>query len=378
MTTPALPDPATWANGPIPAYQLRSDVAGTVALLQHPPMFIGQQTLEGQSINSSITTAVDLDTELYDNANGHQVSSNPQTYYGQFAGWYLCEGSVPLNYTGGAGSLSAEIGTGTGGGAATFAGGQRGPNNSGRATVMNVAALVPITLTGYGTGDYIQLGIFQSSGGFEPVNNATTKAPTLMCKWVAALAGTTGLPVPANPAWATPPSIVTAAFLNANVRDVANFLIFPPIVGAKGSSGGSLASQSGIPATGTKVTCPTEDVDNYTAYVSGTFTAPVGGVYYFYGQVGVTTAAGGGALGAGLTVNSGNYNGGSTFTIWGGTLSVPSGVVQCANVRRRLRLDAGDTVNLAGFYNDTGGASATLLTTSSAWAPRFIAVWENG
>jgi hypothetical protein len=44
-------------------------------------------------------------------------------------------------------------------------------------------------------------------------------------------------------------------------------------------------------------------------------------------------------------------------------------------VRRRLRLNAGDTIALAGFQRDSGG-NAVPVNGSGAWMPRLITVWE--
>jgi hypothetical protein len=389
-TQPVIPAPVTWTAGEIVrAGRLRADISDAIALLSRPPMFAGQQTTTAQSITNSTTTAVTIDTELADPWNGHQISTDPTQYFAMLPGWYLAECSLPLNYSGGTGAVTAELGGVQNGGSATFFGGQRAPNNSGRTTVVTAAKLMQMASTGvFGSGDYIQAGLFQSSGSSQPLANTTSptvKCPWLGIRWLAALSGTAGLAVPANPAWPVPPSLVTAAFLNASVRDAIRFLIYRPImeVDQQGLSQ-TLASQAVLPTTtGTVITLTSVGltstvVDNYSAWTpaSNIWTAPVAGVYYAYGQVGLTAAAGGDALAAGLTVHSANYNSGTAQTIWGGTQSVIASQVNCANVRRRLRLAAGDTIQLAGFYNDSGSASATI-NNSGAWTPRLIVVWEG-
>jgi hypothetical protein len=384
-TLPVIPAPVTWTAGElVRAGRLRGDISDAVALLSRPPMFAGQQTATAQSISNSTTVAVTIDTELADPWNGHQISADPSQYFAMLPGWYLAEASLPLNYSGGTGAVTAEIGGVQNGGSATFFGGQRAPNNSGRTTVVTTAKLMQMVNTGtFGSGDYIQAGLFQSSGSSQPLDNVTSptvKSPWLGIRWLAALTGTAGLAVPANPAWPVPPSLVTAAFMNANVRDAVRFLIYRPILEEFQSTPQNLASQASLPTTtGTTITLGAGlVVDNYTAWNSGTsvWTAPVAGVYYAYGQAGITAAAGGVALAAGLTVTSANYNSGTAQTIWGGTQAVIASQVNCANVRRRLRLNAGDTIKLAGFYNDSGAAAATM-NTSGAWLSRLITVWEG-
>jgi hypothetical protein len=384
LPLPVLPVTTTWASEEIvPAPVLRAQVSDAVALLAARPMFIGSQTAAAQSIGTGATTAITLDTEQADNWSGHQISTDSSQYYGMLAGWYLCEASVPLNYTGGNGTLSAEIGGVQNGGSLTYYGGQRAGSNSGRVTGVTCAKLMQMVSVGtFGAGDYISAGVFQSSGNSQDLLNAAGQFPYLSARWVSALAGTQPLIVPTNDAWPSPPAVLGHVFVNKNVRDTINFLIYPPIGEWVQSATQNLASQSSVPATGTtiglgSVALNPAVVDNYGAYnqTSNVWTAPVAGVYYAYGQLGLTTGSNAVSLGAGLTVTSPNYNSGSAFTIWGGTQAAVASSVQCASVRRRLRLSAGDTISLAGFQKDSGSASNALNTTGS-WLSRLILVWE--
>ena len=194
---------------------------------------------------------------------------------------------------------------------------------------------------------------------------------------MSALTGTEPLPVPSNPAWPTPPSYVTSAFANTNIRDAIRFLTYPPIMEYSTNAGASLASSASLPTTGTTVALPTQTVDNYGAFSTSTntWTAPVAGRYFCYGCVAVVSGAHAVALAAGLTVTSANYNGGTTFTIWGGTgtanISAASGQI----VRKMLRLNAGDTIQLAAAQNDSTSASVTYATGVSN--PRLITAWQG-
>jgi hypothetical protein len=380
-----LPVTTTWASEEIvPAPVLRAQVSDAVALLAARPMFIGQQTATGQSITASSTTAISLDTEQADNYSMHRISTDATQVFCQFPGWYLCEATVPLNYTGGTGTLSALIGGVQNGGPLAYYGGMRTPSNSGHITVATAAKLMQLVSTGFGTGDYVSAAVFQNNTGSsaETLNNNPAKAPYLMARWVSALSGTQPLIVPANDAWPSPPAVLGHVFMNKNVRDTINYLIYPPIGEWVQSAAQNLASQSSVPATGTtiglgSVALNPAVVDNYGAYsqAANVWTAPVAGVFYCYGQVGLTTGSNTVSMGAGLTVNSSNYNSGSTFTIWGGTMATAASLPQMANVRRRLRLNAGDTISLAGFQKDSGAASNALNTTG-AWLSRLIICWE--
>jgi hypothetical protein len=382
MPLPSLPVATTWSSEELVlAPALRAQVSDAVALLAARPMFIGEQTVANQIIPDSTTTTITLDTELYDNFSGHQIDTDPSRYYGMLTGYYLCEATVPLVNTGSppAGTLSAQIGGVQGGGPQIWFGGMRTPNNNGHATTATAAKLMTVAIPGYGSGDFMQAAVYQSSGSPAALTNSATKFPYMSARWVGALTGSEPLPVPANPSWPSPPTVLGHAFMNANVRDTINFLIYPPVFEAQQEASQNLASQSAVPGTGTTIAMGSNStaVDTYGAWDTGnsTWTAPVSGLYYAYGQVALTTAAGAVSMAAGLTVNSSNYNSGSTYTIWGGTMATNASTVSVNNVRRRLRLNAGDTIRLAGFQKDSSAAS-NALNTSGSWLSRIIIVFE--
>ena len=385
MPLPSLPVATTWSSEELVlAPALRAQVSDAVALLAARPMFIGEQTATNQVIIDSTTTTITLDTELADNFSGHQIDTDPSRYYGMLPGYYLCEATVPLVDTGspGTGTLSAQIGGVQAGGAQTYFGGMRTPNNNGHATTATAAKLMVMQNTGYGTGDYIQAAVYQSSGSPNALVNSATKFPYLSARWVGAISGTQPLIVPANDAWPAPPTLLGHVFMNKNVRDTINFLIYPPVFEAQQANAQNLTSQTSVPAIGQLITMGSNSVsaitdDNYGAWSNSinTWTAPVAGLYYAYGQVGLTTASGAVSMAAGLTVASLNYNSGSAYTIWGGTMATNAATVSVNNVRRRLRLNAGDTIQLAGFQKDSSAAGNLLLTTG-AWRSRLIVIWE--
>jgi hypothetical protein len=380
---PALPDPRTWFAGPVKAPALRADVSGAVQWLRQPPMFTGSQQVTAQSIPDSTRTVITLDTDIWDSVNGHNPLASPGTYYCQQPGYYLAEGTAALAYTGGTGLSVAYIGFSTAGGTPAIYDGESIPNGTVYPPLPTVAKLVLMTHPGpigsSGT-DYLQLQTFQSSGGAQDVYN-TPYYPLLQATWVAAPSGTAPLPVPANPPWPVPPAYVTSADLNASIRDTIRFLAYPPVMEAYYQAGAqSLASGTAIGATGTVVQLDTITYDTYAAFAtsSHTWTAPVAGTYYCYGQLGMPSQATSLSFAAGLTVTSANYNSGTTVTLWEGPKSIwaGTGATSCTAVRRRLRLNAGDTVKLAGFQHDSGGNAVTLSGGAGAGS-RLITVWRS-
>lgn len=382
MTQPTQPLMFQWDPGDlILAPMLRGQVSNSVAYLSQPPMFIGAQTTTGQTATSGTGAAVTLDTEFQDNWNGHLTTTNAANYYGQVTGYYLCESVVSFAYTGTTGTTSAGFAGVSGGGSLTNYWGQRVNNCAPAATAISVKLFAMVD-TGLLGADYISCEAYQSSGATQTLNNNVTLPsqgyPSLKCKWVASLAaqGHAPLPVPVNASWPVPPSYVTSAFLNTNIEETVQFLCYPPICEYAYNGGTTnLASQTTLPtATGTAITLGGEYVDNYSAYSGNTWTAPVAGLYYCYGQVGITTAAGGQAMAAGLTVTSSNYFSGTATTIWGGCQATAASTNYAAVVRRKLRLNAGDTIVLAGFQHDSAAANATI--TVSTWGTRLITVWQ--
>jgi hypothetical protein len=176
-----------------------------------------------------------------------------------------------------------------------------------------------------------------------------------------------------------PPSIVTSSFMNTNVRDALRFLLYRPIMEAfNNAAAQTLFSQTTLPSVGSTATLDSTAVDNYSAYNTSThvWTAPCGGLFYVYGAVCITANGTTRSLAAGLTVTSGNYNSGSTVTLWGGAGQVSTGTaINTTNVRRRLRLNATDTIALAVYQHDTASASVTMGTGATNTS-RLIIVWE--
>ena len=457
----AFPVPRTWQpQMQMKAGYLRADVSGAVQVLGTPPLFIGQQQ-SAQSVSSGSDAKVNLDTEIYDNLAGHVTTIDPQRYFGQFPGWYLCQGVTPLDYTGGSGAVKAGIAFSSAGGAATYYYGQRMPNSGtgGQLAAPAAAKLIEMTNVG-GTGsgnDYVSLAVNQTSGGSQNLHVGTSLYPEFHAKWVCSPVGSvvSSLPLGYSATWPLPQTALTAqansgatsiavasatgliaggtlgletgtglaeavtiantytpgsltvpltaalafthvsgavvnvpvssAFANTAIRDTIRRLKYPPTMEAYYTAGTqTLAQQNSLPAVGTTTQLDTVTVDNYSAFSTSThtWTAPIGGVYWCYFASEQAMNGTSLSLAAGLTVTSANYNGGSQVTLWGGTQAAftgGSGSENCAIIRRRLRLNAGDTILGASFQNDSGAATTTLNYDtgggSSINASRLIIIW---
>lgn len=379
MPNPTVPVPYTWTTGtPILADVLRGQVSDTIALLSNLPMFNGIQTGNPQAnIATNTNTAVQLNTEITDNYLGHlnnPAGTNPY-YFPQIPGWYLAQGVAPYTLSSGGSRISTMITGIQNGGASTDYGGAvvlgASANNPGAIACKLMKAQV------IGT-DRINLSTWQATGSGQPLANTGNAWPSLTCRWVAALSGTAGLPVPVNAAWPVPPADITAAFMLTNVTQVVEFLTYPPICEYSGAVAVTVPSSATLPTTtGTTLVLQNATVDNYSAYntSTGVWTAPVAGSYFAYGAGLLNMNAGGAAVACGMTITSSNYNGGVTFTQWGGCGSATATATCGQAYRRRLRLHAGDTLSLAAAQNDTGSAGASNST--GTWTPRFITVWEG-
>lgn len=368
----SIPAPRTWsANDLVTVPRLRADAVDAIALLRARPLFVGQATT-GPSWASGADNSLGMDAELVDSWDGHVTqtvgSALSSQYWAPLPGWYLCRAVVPFGYTSATQFLFAAgfAGVNNGGPFAVTRGALL-LNGSTRALAAQVTDLVPQTLTSApgGGGDWIQATAIQNTGSPVVLVSNATELPTVTVRWVAALSGTQPLPVPPNSAV---PSPITAAWLNANVRDAANFLCYPPVCKVGYNAGGSLPSQS-FPA-GTLIPFGNVVVDNYGGWSTGSnaYTAPVSGSYYCYAQFNLAANANATGYCCGLAVNGGTI-------AWGGVVLKQSDTFGGgASITRRLRLGAGDTVQ-AFACQGSGGSIA--YNASSTNPGRVIVVWDG-
>lgn len=355
--------------------RLRADVSDAVAFLSQRPFFAGQNT-GGPPWGSGADNGLGLNAELADPWNMHDYTgtvpgSSSAQIWCQAPGWYLCRSSVPFSYTGATqAAFAAGFSSVTGGGAASTIRGALLLNGSTLPLTAQCCDLIEQTSTGPigGGGDWIQPTAFQNTGASVNLVSNASKLPWVSARWVCATSGTQPLPVP--PLTAVP-SPITSAWMNANVRDTIRFLIYPPICKAIYTAGSSTLASSAFPA-GTAVPLNSVTVDNYGAFSTSTFkfTAPVAGSYFCYGQFSLAApTAPTAAYTAGWSVNGGT-------TAWGdrtykGSADTNGGG---ATVTKRLRLNAGDTVQLMASQ---GTGSAIAYNTAAINQTRAIFVWDG-
>ena len=162
---------------------------------------------------------------------------------------------------------------------------------------------------------------------------------------------------------------VSAAFLNQQCRDVVNFLAYPPVLRAASSTTQSIPSQT-FPSGTQITTLGTETVDNFGGFSSSTYTAPVGGIYYVYGQVYFAGTTASTAYAAGISVAGGTIQ-------WGtqARSDTTSGAQAfCMTVVRHLRLTAGQTITLWAWQNS---GSSMNTVSSGAELSKLIVVWRS-
>lgn len=367
-----LPSPRTWSPAEqVTVPRLRADAGDAVALLTQRPLFVGQRT-DGDSWSTTTDLGLPMDAELTDTWGGHLAppATGTGNYWAPLPGWYLCQARVPFAYSSttpapfmcGFQGLTNGTAFGPWHGAITV-------NGSASYTITPQAIdLIEQVKSGApnGGGDYIQPVARQDSGAAVHLQSLSYCMPTVCIRWVCATSGTQPLPVPPL----TPvPSPVTSAWLNANVRDAVRFLTYPPVAkahyvaGSLSLANSSLTSPQAVPLT-------TADVDTYGGLnlAGGYYAAPVAGRYLIAGQYTLASSSASAFYAAGLLVN------GSTG-YWGRVVQFSgSGLAGGASVVRRLRLNAGDHVQLTAAQN-SGGAIAYNTTASNQ--TRLVVVWEG-
>ncbi|MDA8319684.1 MAG: hypothetical protein M0030_07740 [Actinomycetota bacterium] len=203
--------------------------------------------------------------------------------------------------------------------------------------------------------------------------------PTAEDVTITSIAGTTigitpcAYPHAQNAAVATP---LGQAWLNSQVRDMVNFLAYPPMLRATYvASGLSLPSQawpSGTLVPLNSANAIDQNVDNYSGFSASTgeYTFPVSGVWDCYGQVYTAGSSSNMSLCAGLSVNGGQIDWGDT----GLNATASSTQTQCATVRRTLRVTAGSTI---GLYGSQSSGSSLYYIGSAGRFCMMICVWRG-
>lgn len=137
------------------------------------PRFKGYQTSTQSLATGQTDNPITLDTESYDSEGGHSTTTNPSRYVCQVPGLYriTVTGSMAPNGTG-----ARKVGINVNGVSLTGAGVQQVPpaSNTWQGAVSTEAFL--------NAGDYVELVIWQTSGGALSTNAGNSTTPT-MCLW---------------------------------------------------------------------------------------------------------------------------------------------------------------------------------------------------
>lgn len=152
---------------------------------------------------------------------------------------------------------------------------------------------------------------------------------------------------------------VSAAFMNAQLRDAVNFLACPPMFRAYQTSAQSIPSGDATQLTGWTVT-----QDNFSGWNSSEnyWVAPVSGVYLIYGLAALTGSTSGFEYGVAVSISDGTLQYGQYSYCDAPSPHVGSAVPVAAPFRRHMRLTAGETVALYGQQN----CGAAMDTTTSS------------
>lgn len=160
--------------------------------------------------------------------------------------------------------------------------------------------------------------------------------------------------VPALRTW-TAGEIVTAAMLNANVRDSINYLLAPPAAALRQTSAQSLGN-----AAWTALTFDTEDVDNDNAHSTSTntsrYVAQTAGWHRVNGGNVGFAANSTGRRGTRLAVNGSELNGGQCV----GYIAGANAVVQ-AIVGRDVFLNVGDYLEVQAFQESGANLNTAVV-----------------
>ena len=377
MTTSqiTLPAPRTWAPQDLVLIpRLRADVSNAVALLTQKPYLVAQCTTGYTPPGGG--GVVPLDAELTDTWNGHleDVSTAfaglTATYWCPLPGWYLVDVRMPWNYTSGTpGAFLAGVDGISNGASYGPIYGAVTVNGLGQGTTSRAVDLVKLVVSGpaNGSGDFIQPWASAGASGTIALNSSALNLPTMAARWACALTGTAPLAAPPLTAVPTP---ITSAWLNADVRDTIGYLIYPPALKAHYTAGSSTLANSTL-ATPQVVPLSTADLDNYAGLTTGAsaeYTIPRAGRYLVAGQVNLAASSTATWYACGVLVNS------STL-FWGGVPRFAgTSLAGGAGITRRLRFNAGDTVQLVAAQA-SGGAIA--YNTTAASQTRLIMLWEG-
>lgn len=386
----------TWPfrkSGRVLAVDMNRQLSQAIAFLARPPMFQGVQ-FTAQSIGTSATVPVTLDTEMTDTWRMHSVQADTSQVVVPAGtdGIWLVQGTVPFATSASGHYYQSQIIYTPAGGGAQVISGERVQANATRVEP-GVADLIAVS-----QGDTLQLAGFHTTGSSVStwVSTPATPAvaysdfasPLFTTRWVGMGTGVSGgviqvnvpyqwtsadealfarvgvpLALP-NPITWTSLQEATAAQFNTDIRNSVLFLSNVPALRVQAN--GSSASINGA-GTAAKVTGLQSTIDNWGTWnqATNTWTCPLSGLYLVYGQVGwpaqasaFSTAA---QINANLTGASVQYQGANAFS------TTPAAIVF-----KQMRFSAGDTMQLFATQNFGSAIVPSNLTNT-----RLFTLWMS-
>lgn len=170
MTSPAVGDDVSAGN--------TDNIVTNINFLLNRPLFLGAQST-GQSIPNNATTALSLDTNVYDSHSGHSTTTNNSRYTcpAGCAGWYDLDAEVtfPVNASG------RRIIVFRVNGVVASAGPQAEQPPTSAGTVLTLCHEYSVFLN---AGDYVECYLLQTSGGALVLPGGTSQNAFMRVEWV--------------------------------------------------------------------------------------------------------------------------------------------------------------------------------------------------
>lgn len=174
----AVPTAPTFSDGVLDTSQL-NQVRDVLRFLSTPPIADMNQTV-AQTLTTSVFAAVTFTTETVDTdvdgIGGHDTSSNTSRYTARYPGWYQCSGGggFAVNATGIRATRWAVNGTAV-----------NGSQTAEATTAATSAEWAARTKHFYlNAGDYVELQLFQNSGGNLNTDVTTADQSHVSIRWV--------------------------------------------------------------------------------------------------------------------------------------------------------------------------------------------------
>lgn len=169
-----VPVPRTFSPGQVVTAAFMNEFRDALNfLLQGFPLFIAKQSV-AQSLPDGAWTAITFSTETLDRDSGHSTSVNTMRYVPKTPGWYRVVGYAGTGQF--SGQLAAAIAKN---GVRVPSAGSTGPGTTPGAGGVGAEAWVSLN----GTGDWVELQIYQATGGVVNTIVAGDFCSSLVVEW---------------------------------------------------------------------------------------------------------------------------------------------------------------------------------------------------